>query len=104
VATQHGVNVRLGHIIRNQRIASVVSLDCVCLVLERGAQRIFLPEPDQQLMEGDRLLFAGRSTAQREMYWTLHEPNALLGGVTGRHLPRGAIWRWWWRRRQARRG
>jgi len=37
------------------------------------------------------------------MYWTLHEPNALLGGVTGRHLPRGAIWRWWWRRKQARR-
>ena len=35
-------------------------LECVCLLLERGASRLFLPGPQQELIEGDRLLFAGR--------------------------------------------
>ncbi|MDX1380264.1 MAG: NAD-binding protein, partial [Xanthomonadales bacterium] len=100
-AASDGVRVELGHITHNTRSERSESLDCVCLVLERGAQRLFLPDPEQDLMEGDRLLFAGRGRARREMMWALSDPNALIGYATGLHLPRGAIWRWWWRRRAA---
>jgi len=71
-----------------------------CLVLERGGQRIFLPEGEYEIKEGDRLLFAGRGRARREMFWTLSDPNRLLSYAAGIDLPRGAIWRWWYKKRQ----
>lgn len=101
-ARADGVNLELGHITHNLRTEDAESLACVCLVVERGAQRLFLPEADFDLLEGDRLLFAGRGAARREMLWALLDPNALLGYATGKRLPRGAIWRWWWRRRYNR--
>jgi len=86
--------VRIEHIILSSRSEEREQLDCVCLVLERGARREFLPASSTPLQENDRLLFAGRSSARREMLWTLHDSHSLLGNVTGKHLPRGALWRW----------
>jgi hypothetical protein len=66
---------------------------CLCLLLERGSSRIFLPGPDQALIEGDTLLFAGRGSARNEMLFALREPTALVSLASGRPQPRGAIMR-----------
>jgi voltage-gated potassium channel len=86
--------VKLEHICRNSRSEENEELPCVCLSLERGAQRIFLPSPDTELQINDRLLFAGRDNARRQMHWTLLDAHSLMGNITGKHLPRGALWRW----------
>ena len=93
-AAKEGVVIRLEHIIHNLRMETPESLDCVCLLLERGASRLFLPGPQQDLLPGDRLLFAGRGTARREMIWNLTEPSVLIGFATGRPQARGALMRW----------
>jgi Trk K+ transport system NAD-binding subunit len=98
LARDDGVELQLGHLSHNARADSDPDLSCACLVLERGAQRVFLPPAEHDLLEGDRLLFAGRGSARRKMLWALLDPNALLGYVTNKQLPRGAIWRWFWRR------
>ncbi|NND44918.1 MAG: potassium channel protein [Xanthomonadales bacterium] len=102
MAQEDGVSLTLEDLTHNTRVEGEEDLSCACLVLERGAQRIFLPESDHELQEGDRLLFAGRGSARREMLWALTDANALLGYATGQIIPRGAIWRWFWRRRQQR--
>lgn len=86
--------VTLKHISHNSRSEENEELPCVCLTLERGAQRIFLPEPDTELQIHDRLLFAGRDHARRQMLWTMMDSHSLLGNISGKQLPRGALWRW----------
>ena len=91
-AQTSGVN--LEHISRNSRSEENEKLPCVCLTLERGAQRIFLPGPDTELQINDRLLFAGRDHARRQMLWTMMDSHSLMGNISGKQLPRGALWRW----------
>ena len=100
LSRENGIHLELGHITHNTRSENAENLACVCLILERGAQRFFLPESDYDLLPGDRLLFAGRGNARREMLWGLMDANSLLGFATNEQLPRGAIWRWLWNRRQ----
>ena len=93
-AAKENIELRLEHITHNLRAQTPESLDCVCLLLERGASRLFLPGPQQELLVGDRLLFAGRGSALLLMRWTLTDPNSLISFATGRQHPRGAIGRW----------
>ena len=86
--------VTLDHICRNSRSEENEVLPCVCLTLERGAQRIFLPDANTELQIHDRLLFAGRDDARRQMLWTMSDSHSLFGNVSGKQLPRGALWRW----------
>ena len=86
--------VTLEHISRNSRSEENELLPCVCLSLERGAQRIFLPDSKTELQIHDRLLFAGRDNARRKMAWTLMDSHSLFVNASGKHLPRGALWRW----------
>jgi voltage-gated potassium channel len=86
--------VSLEHITRNSRSEENELLPCVCLTLERGAQRIFLPDANTELQIHDRLLFAGRDHARRQMLWTMHDSHSLMGNISGKNLPRGALWRW----------
>jgi len=86
--------ITLEHINRNSRSEENELLPCVCLSLERGAQRIFLPDNQTELQIHDRLLFAGRDNARRKMAWTLMDSHSLLVNASGKHLPRGALWRW----------
>lgn len=86
--------ITLDHIIRNSRSEDNEHLPCVCLSMERGAQRIFLPDGNTELQIHDRLLFAGRDIARRQMLWTLLDSHSLLVNTSGKHLPRGAVWRW----------
>jgi Trk K+ transport system NAD-binding subunit len=93
MARREGGRIRLEHLLENSRVQDDDPLPCVCLMLERESLRLFLPGRDQQLLEGDRLLFAGRGVARHEMVFSLSEPALLAGLATGRHLPRGAIMR-----------
>jgi voltage-gated potassium channel len=86
--------VCLKHIVQNSRSEKRESIPCVCLTLERGAQRIFLPGPETELQINDRLLFAGRDGVRRQILWTLNDSHSLLSNITGKQLPRGALWRW----------
>lgn len=86
--------VTLGHILHNSRSEETELLPCVCLSLERGAQRLFLPAHNTELQVHDRLLFAGRDHARRQMLWTLMDSHSLMRNVSGKHLPRGGLWRW----------
>jgi voltage-gated potassium channel len=93
-ALNDGVEIRLEHISHKLRMEDPESLRCVCLLLERGASRLFLPGPKQVLLAGDRMLFAGRGSARIEMTWNLTEPSILIGFATGRTQARGAVMRW----------
>jgi Trk K+ transport system NAD-binding subunit len=86
--------IRLKHLTDNSRTSDSERLPCVCLLLERGSLRKFLPGPEEELQEGDRLLFAGRGVARHEMLFALREPTALVSQATGRPEPRGIIMRW----------
>jgi Trk K+ transport system NAD-binding subunit len=86
--------VTLEHLTRNSRSEENELLPCVCLSLERGAQRLFLPDENTELQIHDRLLFAGRDFARRQMLWTMHDSHSLMGNASGKHLPRGGLWRW----------
>ncbi|MCJ7815835.1 MAG: NAD-binding protein, partial [Xanthomonadales bacterium] len=92
-AKSEKVPVRMEHLTQNARTPAYSSLPCVCLLLERGSSRIFMPGPDQALIEGDTLLFAGRGSARDEMLFALREPTALVSVASGRSQPRGAIMR-----------
>ncbi|MBT8056752.1 MAG: NAD-binding protein [Gammaproteobacteria bacterium] len=92
-ARQEGVDIRLEHLLVNSRMPEMHRLPCVCLMMERDSLRLFLPKPSQELMHGDRLLFAGRGQARREMIFSLTEPAALVSLATGRPQPRGILMR-----------
>jgi len=92
-ADKENVAIRLEHVMKNARTPDPEDLPCVCLLIERGASRIFLPARDQVLHEGDSLLFAGREGARREMLFALREPTALVSLASGRFQPRGSVMR-----------
>lgn len=98
---QHGVGFSVGHLLRNTRSEESEQLACLCLLIERGGYRIVLPEEGEALLAGDRLLFAGRTSARKEMLWTLNDPERLLHYVAGITLPRGTLWRWWAARKRS---
>ena len=87
------MKIRLEHLLVNARSPTPERLACVCLLLERDSMRLFMPEHDQALVKGDKLLFAGRGTARREQLFSHTEPTALVSLATGRPQPRGAIMR-----------
>jgi len=92
-AAREGAEIRLEHLVQNARSADPEHLPCLCLMLERRSLRQFMPDEKEVLMEGDRLLFAGRGSARSEMMFSLTEPTTLVSLAAGRHLPRGAIMR-----------
>jgi len=94
LAHAEGIRPQLRHLIQDTRSESGQPLDCVCLVLERGARRMFLPEPDLEILEGDRMLFAGQSHARIGMERALFDPVLLMDVATPERAPRSAIWRW----------
>jgi len=98
-AKMENTAIRLKHLMESSRTLAEEHLPCVCLLLERGSLRTFLPGHEEKLLEGDRLLFAGRGMARHEMLFSLREPTALVSQATGRPQPRGAIMRWLMRKR-----
>ena len=102
-AREEGVELRLRHLVHNTRTALGENLRCVCLVLERGEHlRLVLPDEEEILQPGDRLLFAGRGHARREITRALQDPVLLLDFATPeQRVPRTALGRWLARREGA---
>ncbi len=101
-ALRDGQPVRLGDLLR-EPTAGAAALPCVPLLLERGHLPILLPEADECLHSGDRLLFCGTPQARRAQAVVVHDYNALTYILTGRDAPGGTVWRWWAGRHGARR-
>lgn len=98
-AEEEGVQLQLKHLVHNARSGRNEPLRCVCLVLDRGNEmRKFLPDKDTALQKGDRLLFAGRGSARREISRALRDPLLLLDAATDHRIPRTALGRWLSRR------
>lgn len=96
-----GMELTLSYLLHNTRSDRQERLNCVCLEVESGAKREFLPSEKTPLRPGDRLLFAGWGRARDEMMWSLEDPVLLLNVATPGPAPRTSIGRWLQRRNQA---
>jgi len=68
-------------------------LSCIALMHVRQETRILLPEPDQVIKCGDKLLFCGKESASSLMRWIMLNENVLSYIHTGQPGPEGAVWR-----------
>ena len=95
-----GETVTLGDICTDPRDRDY-RLPCVPLLLKRGSTQILLPEMDQRLQAGDRILFCGRADAFDHIHHLVHDQRALYYARTGIDRPTGAVWRWFAEHRAA---
>ncbi len=75
-------------------------LPCVPLLVKRGYEDILLPTDDFKVERNDRLLFCGRSVAQRQMEWNGRNYDVLMYVITGEEHPSGLLWKWLRKRQQ----
>jgi Trk K+ transport system NAD-binding subunit len=90
-ALRRGSQVRLGDLLRDPADREV-ELDVLALLWMRAGRLHLLPEPDQTLQTGDRLLFAGRSFGRLRMESTLQNLNVLQYVLSGQAHPGGWVW------------
>ncbi|KAA6185986.1 potassium channel protein [Thiohalocapsa marina] len=90
---RQGVVVELGDLLRDPRDRGR-TLPIIALLRRRDGQRSLLPDPDERLREGDRLLFCGPAHAHSDMLWTLQNAHALNYVLFGSSPPQGLVWRW----------
>ncbi len=77
-------------------------LPCTALLLQRLSGEVeFLPDQHVPLMEGDRILYAGRPEARPWTRWLLSDALSLYYAATGHSLPRSWLGRLWLRHKQA---
>lgn len=67
-------------------------LPCLLLMREHSGVAESLPDPDQLLKAGDRLLFCGRASAHDRMRWALNNEHSLKYVRTGTSAPEGWAW------------
>ena len=85
-----GQPLSVGHISRDPGNPDV-TLQAVCLMLDRKGEQILLPEPQIALRPGDQLLFVGDEDALLRQQRYLQEPGSVQFVRTGREPSRG--WR-----------
>ncbi len=78
--------VFLGELFRNPRSRDQ-PLACVALLIEQNTKSILVPTDDTLVQPGDRILFCGRSSAAKEMQWTVDSPDVLHYVRTGEEHP-----------------
>ncbi len=83
--------VLLGHLSRDS--GDREQLPVLTLLLERDGSTEYLPDLDQAVRAGDRLLFAGDGGTARRQSLTVQNLNALDYVRTGHELSSGWIWR-----------
>ncbi len=66
---------------------------CIALMHVRADTRVLLPDLDQSIKKGDRLLFCGRFSAIGKMRWGLQNENVLSYILTGESRAEGTLWR-----------
>jgi len=97
---------RIGDLLRDPRDRGC-RLQALVLMRRRDNSRTLLPNLEDRLREGDRLLFCGRPDAHASMLWTLQNIHALTYVLHGESPPRGVVWTKlmrWQRRRAAAHG
>lgn len=82
----------LGELLRDPRDRDA-RLPARPLLLLRAGRETMLPNGDLAVAEGDRILFAGRGDARRQLELVMGNRNVLAYLRTGHDLPGGAIWR-----------
>ncbi len=75
-------------------------MPAIPLMLHHDGGRILLPDVDKRVRPGDRILWCGRHTVRRRMFWILRSEHMLAFAVTGQAPPQGMLMRWLDRRRQ----
>ncbi len=68
-------------------------LSCIALMHVRQDTRVLLPEPEQGVKVGDKLLFCGKRSARSLMPWGMLNENVLSYIQTGEPGPEGAVWK-----------
>ncbi len=67
-------------------------LNCIALMMERGDDRILLPEDESELRIGDRLLFCAGRNGFTRLQWNLQHDNVLSYARLGRVEKHGWLW------------
>ncbi len=68
-------------------------LKAIVLLIRRRNDRMLLPDPQDTLKAGDRLLICGNRAAFTRMQWTVSHRHTLDYVKTGRDLPQSWLWR-----------
>ena len=88
-----GKQARIGDLCRDPRNRDDC-LPCIALLIKRGEAEILLPENDEILERGDRILFCGRFGAGRQMEWIAKNHNVFDYLYSGEERASGSVWRW----------
>ena len=88
-----GHKVQLKDICSNPKDRSKL-LPCVPLLIKRDGMDMLLPDMEEHLQNGDRVLFCGRQDASSRLRYTINDHQALDYIQTGIDHPRGTVWRW----------
>ena len=90
-ALRSGRRVTVGDLLRapdNRDIA----VNAVPLLLQHAEGKQLLPEPAQELREGEHLLFCGRMIARGRLYRTVHDDHVLAYVLDGIETRRRVPW------------
>jgi voltage-gated potassium channel len=101
-ADRRGISVTLEHLLRDPRDRHE-RLPIIVLLVLHNDSRTSLPDAEQFIHAGDRLLLCGAPDASRIMGWTMRNMNVLHYVLTGDTSPGGLVWRWLARRRASAR-
>ncbi len=69
-------------------------LPCVPLLIKRDNEKLLLPDMEEELQAGDRILFCGLEEAMRQARHSVNNHQVLYYVRTGIDRPSGALWRW----------
>ncbi|MCP3671579.1 MAG: potassium transporter TrkA [Gammaproteobacteria bacterium] len=92
IAIDAGDSLTLGEMLLSPRDRKL-QLSCIALMHVRRDTRVLLPESQQNIKKGDRLLFCGKSSARSKMSWAILNENVLSYIRTGEARPEGTFWR-----------
>lgn len=70
------------------------SLPCVPLLLKRDQSHLLLPDMEEPIKAGDRILFCGHEQAAHQIRYLINDHQALDYARTGIDRPSGSLWRW----------
>lgn len=90
---RRGHKVQLKDICSNPKDRSKL-LPCVPLLIKRDSMDMLLPDMEEHLQNGDRILFCGRQDASSRLRYIINDHQALDYIQTGIDHPRGTVWRW----------
>lgn len=86
-------NIKLNDITRHPRDRTK-QLACLPLILLRGDRHYLLPDIEQRLKKGDRLLYCGNAQAKKLYRWSLDDPHTLHYLLTGNEKSGAYVWAW----------